>query len=445
MPASSIRARSSGPLLAVRATIAIRGTPAAVSRRRISRTVAGPSSPGIIPSRNTRSNGSAGEPRQRLEAVARPPPRRRRERPSRRPTTRRLSALSSATSTRGRRVGSIALTVPGGLGAVDPPIRGCRSGQARVAARAPTRSIRRRPNSAASTSTAKSAFGGRPVVRRQSAIVWPSAGPPMRRRRRPRAPSRPAPDRGPRRPPAGRGRRPRRSRRSWRGTRSRSGARRRGTGSRGCWRPIAARARRARARGPVSRPARLPARRASATTSSLVRRACSVTSRPSQTARGVAGSALIAARQAAEGDPRRLRVAVHVPLADRRRVARDPERAAHADPAPEEPRQRGLDEDRDREVGQRPERDQRDLSGPPAGLLDDEVRAEPRGERGRWLRQLRVAEAVRAVRLGRDLERAEAGASAGPRPPRHRRGPPAPGRPACSAACPRVRRSPTGR
>ena len=116
IPASSIAARSSGPLLAVSATIAIRGEPAAASRRRISRAVAGPSSPGIIPSRNSMSNGSAAS---RSSASA-PPATTVASmswRPSRRATTRRLSALSSATSTRGRRVGSIGLTV---AGAPDP-------------------------------------------------------------------------------------------------------------------------------------------------------------------------------------------------------------------------------------------------------------------------------------------------------------------------------------
>ena len=59
MPASSIRSRSSGWPLAVMATIGMRGAPAAASRRRISRAVAGPSSRGIMPSTSSRSNGSA--------------------------------------------------------------------------------------------------------------------------------------------------------------------------------------------------------------------------------------------------------------------------------------------------------------------------------------------------------------------------------------------------
>ena len=49
------------------------------------------------------------------------------------------------------------------------------------------------------------------------------------------------------------------------------------------------------------------------------------------------------------------------------------ERAAHQRVAAEQPRQRRLAQDREREVGQRAERDERDLAGPPARLVEDDV------------------------------------------------------------------------
>ena len=339
MPASSIRARSSGPLLAVRATIAIRGTPAAASRRRISRAVAGPSSPGIIPSRNRTSNGSAAS----LASASRPPPTTVAStswRPSRRPTTRRLSALSSATSTRGRRVGSISLTVPGGLGAVDPhtgmPVG---SGGGRREGADPL--ARRRPNSA------------RIDVDGDICDRWPARDPsPVRDRLAVgRATGCVDVDR--------RGLRPDQSRIEGGGDHQRVVDERpveavgRGVeleveaervgeepDRRGCSPPTAAR--RAGARDQDAgewsegRPAPGERDHVVAGQAGLLG---DVEAEPQRASR----RRVCAHRRppGRKGDPRHLRVAVHVPLADGRRVAGDPERAAHADPAPEEPGERG--------------------------------------------------------------------------------------------------------
>ena len=107
----------------------------------------------------------------------------------------------------------------------------------------------------------------------------------------------------------------------------------------------------------------------------------------------------------AQDDRQRLRVDARVPFGRRCRVARRAVGAAHHHEAREQPRQLGLAEDRDRDVRQRAQRDERDLAGPAAGLRDDEVgrRAASTGPPGR--RQLRVADAVRAVRLRRRRER----------------------------------------
>ena len=108
-----------------------------------------------------------------------------------------------------------------------------------------------------------------------------------------------------------------------------------------------------------------------------------------------------------EDDLRRVRVAVDVPLGRRRRVARHAERAAHQRVAAQQPGEGGLAQDRDREVRQRPERDQRDLAGTSSRLVDDDVDPVALRQRPRRRRQLGVAEALRSVRLGRRLERAD--------------------------------------
>ena len=102
-----------------------------------------------------------------------------------------------------------------------------------------------------------------------------------------------------------------------------------------------------------------------------------------------------------------LGVAVDVPLGRRGRVARHAERAAHQRVALEEAGQSRLAQDREREVRQRPERDQRDLAGPAAGLVEDQVDGMAVAERAAGRRQLGVAQPLRPVRLGRRLERSD--------------------------------------
>ena len=130
-----------------------------------------------------------------------------------------------------------------------------------------------------------------------------------------------------------------------------------------------------------------------------------MTSRPS--ASGPRGRRILIDRRLPrrERDLRRLGVAVDVPLAHRRRVAGHPERAAHRHPAAEQPRQGRLQLQRPGQRGQRPQRHERDLARPAARLVDDELGCGSCGQGDGRLRQLRVADPVRAVRLGRDLER----------------------------------------
>ena len=134
-------------------------------------------------------------------------------------------------------------------------------------------------------------------------------------------------------------------------------------------------------------------------------RACSVTSSPSASGRGIDGSAGDRGGPGAEDDLRRVRVAVDVPLGGRRRVAGHAEGAAHEHAAPEQAGAGRLAQHGDGEVRERPERDQRDLAGPPASLVEDEVDGVAVAERPARRRQLGVAEALRAVGLGRRLER----------------------------------------
>ena len=61
----------------------------------------------------------------------------------------------------------------------------------------------------------------------------------------------------------------------------------------------------------------------------------------------------------------------------------------------------------DRQVGHRPERDQGDLAGSLARGAGDDVRRVALAEGSSRRRQLGVSEALRSVRLGRDLERAD--------------------------------------
>ena len=275
-----------------------------------------------------------------------------------------------------------------------------------AAARAPTRSTSRRPNSAASTATATSAFGARPrdapPVRDRLAVARAAGRVDLDGRGLGRHQARVEGRRDDQRvvderaveavvagvelevEPEGVGQEP-----DHRVARDRP--------------PL----RRQRARGPGSSVSsgRLPARRAMATTSSVVRRACSVTSRPSTSARGTVASASTAAchaakaSRAASGSQWTFHSDTGVVLPGHA------ERAAHAHPAPQEPRERRFREQRDREVGQRPQRHERQLARSAARRLDDHVGTEPRGQRRRRLGQLGVAEAARAVGLGGDLER----------------------------------------
>ena len=96
-----------------------------------------------------------------------------------------------------------------------------------------------------------------------------------------------------------------------------------------------------------------------------------------------------------------------VPLGRRRGVAGDAVGAAHQHPAAEEPRQVRLALERDGEVRERAERHERDLARP-ARAVSTMTSAPCRSETGRRRRrQLRVAEPVRPVRLGRRLEGAD--------------------------------------
>ena len=109
----------------------------------------------------------------------------------------------------------------------------------------------------------------------------------------------------------------------------------------------------------VCRPGRRRARCSWARCSGVIL-ARSVTSRPRASGRGTVG----VSRPASEHDLHRLRVDRHVPLGGRRRVAGRAVRAGHHHQPAEQPRQLRLAQERDREVGEWPERDQRDLTRP---------------------------------------------------------------------------------
>ncbi len=108
-----------------------------------------------------------------------------------------------------------------------------------------------------------------------------------------------------------------------------------------------------------------------------------------------------------EHDSRGLRIAVDVPLRDRGRVAGDAEGATHAPPAAQQGRQPRLEQDRQGEVRQRPKGDQGDPARMASRLVHDDVGAESPGQRQDRIRRLRVAQAMRTMRLRRDLERAQ--------------------------------------
>ena len=160
-------------------------------------------------------------------------------------------------------------------------------------------------------------------------------------------------------------------------------------------------------------------------------RACSVTSRPSASGRGIVGIGLARRGPGAEDDLRRLGVAVDVPLGRRGRVARDAERPAHQRVALEQAGERRLAQDREGEIRERAERHERDLARPPARLVEDDVDGVTvRDRRGRR-RQHRVTQALRPVRLGGRLERPDERDLASRARPRCRCGRPAPGSLAC--------------
>ena len=108
----------------------------------------------------------------------------------------------------------------------------------------------------------------------------------------------------------------------------------------------------------------------------------------------------------AEHGLRGFRVAMHVPLGRRRRIAGRPVRAGHEGDAPQQAREVRLLVQRRGQVREGPERHEGDLAGPPARLRDDQVDAVSRAQGHRRRRQLGIADPQRAMRLGRGLERA---------------------------------------
>ena len=96
---------------------------------------------------------------------------------------------------------------------------------------------------------------------------------------------------------------------------------------------------------------------------------------------------------------------MHVPLGGGGGVAGSTERAAHQHVPSQQVRQPGFALQGDREVRQWAEGDQRDLTGPSPSGIDDHLDAVAVADGTLRWRQLRVADARRAVRLGRRLER----------------------------------------
>src|SRR4051812_23926811 len=79
--------------------------------------------------------------------------------------------------------------------------------------------------------------------------------------------------------------------------------------------------------------------------------------------------------------------------------------ATHEDPATEQARERRFAQESERQIRERPARDEGDLAGPAARLVDEDVDAVALTERTRWRRKLGIAEPLRAVGLGRGLDR----------------------------------------
>ncbi len=197
----------------------------------------------------------------------------------------------------------------------------------------------------------------------------------------------------------------RRTRRTAGGTRSRTGARRRRSGSIGL--EATDRSASSGSSGPAGASDSsgvLPARRASLTKWSGVIRASSVTSSPRASGRGDRRIGADRVGPGAQHDPCRLRVAVQVPLAGRGRVAGHAEGPTHAHVSAEQPGEGRLAFEGQGEVRQRTERDQRDLTGETAGLLDDQVNPMAVGHRPGGRRELRMPDAARPVCLGCRLE-----------------------------------------
>ncbi len=106
-----------------------------------------------------------------------------------------------------------------------------------------------------------------------------------------------------------------------------------------------------------------------------------------------------------EADPCRLGVAMDVPLRRRRRVALRPERPTHKDVPAKQPRERRFAFERDGQVRERSECDQRDLARSRSRCLDDDVDPVSIADLAAGWRELRIADPRRSVGLRRGLER----------------------------------------